>query len=89
MEDHEEQNEEFMEPIEEIISTSKEMNDFGYLVATILDYYIAKHNMDFREDGDEWKEGTKYEKPKAIPNSVDKGIEKAFLTQLKRFQKDG
>jgi len=62
--------------------------DIGYLTGAILDYYEAtgKQTLD---EGDEWKRGTEHE-PKAksnIPQELDDAIRKAFLVQIKKFQK--
>ena len=83
-----ENKEELIEETENDVDTLSEMGDFGHLVAIILDYYVTKNEMSHEEDGEEWKEGTAYEKSPPIPKSVDKSIEKSFLNQLKRFQKD-
>ncbi len=60
----------------------------GELTAIILDYYCVTGDqpLDF---GDEWKKGTDHEpKPTAvIPEELDKEIKKAFLFQIKKFQK--
>ena len=62
--------------------------EIGYLTTAIIEYYesIKPESL---EDGDEWKSGTKYE-PKAkshVPSELDVEIRKAFLIQIKKFQK--
>lgn len=64
---------------------SKELNDFSFLITTIIEYYQAKSGMSGEfDDGDEWKKGTKYE-PMQIPKKIDDIVERAFLKQLKNF----
>jgi len=63
--------------------------EFGYLTTAILDYYdgIGSGTV---EEGDEWKklDPDKY-LPKGIevPEDIDKEIKKAFMVQIKKFQK--
>jgi len=60
----------------------------GELTAIMLDYYCVTGQQPV-DTGDEWKKGTEYEaKPTAvIPEDLDKEIKKAFLFQIKKFQK--
>ena len=60
----------------------------GELTAIILDYYCVTGQQPV-DTGDEWKRGTDYEpKPSSvIPEDLDKEIKKAFLFQIKKFQK--
>lgn len=65
--------------------TSKEINDFNFLIATIIEYYQAKTGMKGElDEGDEWKKDTKYETMN-IPKRIDDMVEKAFSKQLKKF----
>lgn len=62
--------------------------EIGYLTTAIIEYYESTGPAPI-EDGDEWKSGTKYA-PKAkshIPSELDVEIGKAFLIQIKKFQK--
>jgi len=62
--------------------------EIGYLTGAILDYYEATGGQPL-DEGDEWKIGTEYE-PKTksnIPKELDEAIKKAFLVQVKKFQK--
>jgi len=63
--------------------------EFGYLTTAILDYYEATGSGPI-EDGDEWKklDPDKYMlKGIEIPEDIDKEIKKAFIVQIKKFQK--
>lgn len=69
-------------------STASGAVEIGYLTSAILDYYndTGEQTLD---EGDEWKQGTKYA-PKvksAVPKELDEEIKKAFLVQIKKFQK--
>ncbi|MEK6829562.1 MAG: hypothetical protein AABY15_05580 [Nanoarchaeota archaeon] len=62
--------------------------EIGYLTTAIIEYYEST-GPEALEDGDEWKAGTKYA-PKSkshIPSELDVEIRKAFLIQIKKFQK--
>lgn len=62
--------------------------EMGYLITAILDYYSETGEPPL-EEGEEWKSGTQYA-PKSslsIPGELDKEIKKAFMTQIKKFQK--
>lgn len=59
-----------------------EIFELGYLVNVILDYYTSSQV----EEGEEWKKGTEHER-EAIPQPIDKLVQKAFETQLKKFIK--
>lgn len=63
-------------------SFNPEITDLGNLINTILDYYSFTQV----EEGDEWKKGTSHEH-KAVPDDVNKLVEQAFKTQLKKFIK--
>ncbi len=65
-------------PTSEIQDT--EIFELGYLVNVILDYYISSTP----EEGDEWKKGTEHDR-ESIPQQIDKLVQKAFETQLKKF----
>jgi len=63
--------------------------EFGYLTTAILDYYETTGTESF-DEGEDWKVGTEYDKRKtvvSIPDDLDKEIKKAFITQVKKFQK--
>lgn len=63
--------------------------EFGYLTTAIIDYYEAIGTGPV-EDGDEWKRSDpdKYlSKGVEVPEDVDKEIRKAFIVQIKKFQK--
>lgn len=62
---------------------SKEISDFNFLISTLIDYYQAKSGFK-EEEGEEWKQGTKYERMN-IPKRIDDAVERAFLLQLKKF----
>ncbi len=69
-------------------STASGAVEIGYLTSAILDYYndTGEQTLD---EGDEWKQGTKYA-PKVksvVPKELDEEIKKAFLVQIKKFQK--
>lgn len=67
------------------IPISKEINDFDFLIHTVIEYYKAKAGMKGElDEGEEWKEGTKYQKAE-ISKKVDDAVERAFLHQLKKF----
>lgn len=66
-------------PINEI--QDNEIFELGYLVNVILDYYVSVGEDD---GGEEWKKGTEHER-KAVPQSVDKLVQRAFESQLKKF----
>jgi len=62
--------------------------EIGYLTGAILDYYETTGAPQI-EDGDEWKAGTEYESKSRlnIPSELDIEIKKAFIFQIKKFQK--
>lgn len=62
---------------------SREISDFNFLISTLIAYYQAKSGLR-GDDGEEWKQGTKYERID-IPRRVDDAVERAFLLQLKKF----
>ena len=63
-----------------------EVNDLGELVSIIVDYYCFKENVSDEEEGDEWKRKLKDDtKENIVPKNIDKLIEQAFASQLKRF----
>jgi len=62
---------------------SQEISDFNFLIATVIAYYQAKAGLK-DDDGEEWKQGTKYERMD-IPKRVDDAVERSFLVQLKKF----
>lgn len=66
---------------------SKEISDFNFLISTLVAYYQAKSGLKDDDDGEEWKQGTKYERTVKmdIPKRVDEAVERAFLVQLKKF----
>lgn len=62
--------------------------DLSYLTDAILDYYTTT-GAPVLEDGEEWKSGTDFA-PKSsvnIPQELDNEIKKAFIAQIKKFQK--
>lgn len=62
--------------------------EMGYLITAILDYYSETGEPPL-EDGEEWKSGTDYA-PKSslkIPADLDIEVKKAFMVQIKKFQK--
>jgi len=61
--------------------------EFKYLIDTVLDYYASSGNQTLTE-GDEWKKGTEH-MPQGIevPEEVDAEVRKAFVHQIKKFQK--
>jgi hypothetical protein len=72
-------------PEEQEIPISKEFVDFNYLITTLIDYYESKAGLKGEMDeGEEWKEGTKFERPQ-IPKKINDAVEMAFLHQLKKF----
>ncbi len=84
MEDNKEVQEVASTPETEV-QVSKEIGDFNFLISTVVEYYEAKAGMRGEmEEGDEWKKDTKYERIN-IPDRIDNMVEKAFLTQLKKF----
>lgn len=67
-------------------AASKELNDFSFLVSTIIEYYQAKAGFKGElDDGEGWKEGTVHEPPAILPKRIDEIVEKAFLKQLRKF----
>ena len=59
--------------------------ELSVLISTIIDYYEYKNNSDDEvEEGEEWK---KDKTKKIIPDVVSKGIQKAFIGQLKKYYK--
>jgi hypothetical protein len=58
-----------------------------YLIDTVLDYYASSGEQALTE-GDEWKKGTEH-MPQGIevPEELDKEVRKAFIHQIKKFQK--
>jgi hypothetical protein len=62
--------------------------DLGYLVNAIIDYY-GETSAQPLDEGDEWKEGTDYApKPNlSVPKDLDNEVKKAFMAQIKKFQK--
>jgi len=77
--------------VEDILSVriSNEINDLSHLVGTIITYYESKTTFTASEldESEKWKEGTQYEKrsPIVYPNKVDEFVQKAFVSQLKKF----
>lgn len=68
--------------------TSNSALDIGYLVGAIIDYYETTGSPTL-DEGDEWKSGTEYE-PRSrcnIPQELDEAVKKAFLFQIKKFQR--
>jgi hypothetical protein len=61
--------------------------EFKYLIDTVLDYYASSGEQALTE-GDEWKKGTEH-MPQGIeiPEDVDEEVRKAFVCQIKKFQK--
>lgn len=62
--------------------------DIGYLTSAIIEYYESTGDKPL-DEGDEWKNGTDYA-PKlksTVPSELDSEIKKAFLFQIKKFQK--
>ncbi|MDG1949910.1 MAG: hypothetical protein P8J32_03785 [bacterium] len=57
------------------------MLEMTYLINSILDYYTDESEL----DGDDWKKKTGVAN-RIIPKSIDKEVEKAFISQLKKFQ---
>jgi hypothetical protein len=63
--------------------------EISYLTTAILDYYDATGSSP-AEEGDEWKklDPEKYlTKGIEIPEDLDREIKKAFMVQIKKFQK--
>ena len=77
-------NEEILGQIIANKSNDNEINDLGYLLNVILDYYLSSN--DTIEEGEEWKKGTELQKD-IIPEKIDNLINKAFESQLKKFIK--
>ena len=69
-----------------------EVSELNELIAIIVDYYCFKHSYNGEEDeeeGEEWKK--KMESLPdgfVVPKKMDKLIEDAFSSQLKRFASD-
>lgn len=61
--------------------------EFKFLIDTVLDYYASSGEQALTE-GDEWKKGTEH-MPQGIevPEDVDSEVKKAFIHQIKKFQK--
>ena len=62
--------------------------DLSYLTEAILDYYEITGEAPI-EEGEEWKRGTIHA-PKSnvnIPEDLDAEIKKAFIIQIRKFQK--
>lgn len=81
-----EENKETQEAAEngnEDSGVSKKISDFNFLISTVIAYYQAKAGLR-DDDGEEWKQGTRYERMD-IPKKVDDAVEKSFLTQLNQF----
>lgn len=69
-------------------NTPASVLDIGYLTGAIIDYYETT-GPPALDEGDEWKVGTTHE-PKSrcnIPKELDEAVKKAFLFQIKKFQK--
>ena len=83
-----EENEEIDYIVQQNNLENSENVGIGELTAIILDYYCTTGEQPL-DSGDEWKKGTEHE-PKAtavIPSELDEEIKKAFLFQIKKFQK--
>lgn len=78
----EEQEEDTLDKGYEDRSFDPEITDLSNLINTILDYYSFSQP----EEGEDWKKGTDLEH-KMIPEDVNKLVEQAFKTQLKKFIK--
>jgi hypothetical protein len=79
--------------VEEIMQDAESENgnamELGYLTTAILDYYETTGTEGF-DEGEGWKAGTEHDKRKtavSIPEDLDKEIKKAFIAQVKKFQK--
>jgi hypothetical protein len=86
----EEDSNEQQQPQQEGAKT--EVSELNELVSVIVDYYCFKfsYNGDDDEDeGDEWKKKMEgLPDGFVVPKKVDKLIEEAFSSQLKRFSKE-
>ncbi len=74
-------------------STSRsEVSELNELIAIIVDYYCFKHSYNGEEDeeeGEEWKKKLEaLPDGFVVPKKMDKLIEDAFSSQLKRFVAD-
>lgn len=89
MEESNKEVQETADPENEESLASKAITDFNFLISTLIQYYQAKSGLRGDDEGDEWKQGTKYERmdvPKMeMPKRVDDAVERAFLAQLKKF----
>lgn len=77
-------NEEILGQVLANKSNDNEINDLGYLLNVILDYYLSSENN--IDEGEEWKKGTNLQKD-IIPEEIDALVNKAFKSQLKKFIK--
>jgi hypothetical protein len=82
-------DQEIEEVINESDSDSGNAMELGYLTTAILDYYetTSKESLD---EGESWKSGNEHDNRKEavkVPEDLDKEIKKAFIAQVKKFQK--
>ena len=78
-----------VEEIHESDIDSGNAMELGYLTTAILDYYETTGKESF-DEGEDWKTGTEHDKRREavkIPADLDKEIKKAFIAQVKKFQK--
>lgn len=69
------------------------ISELNNLVNMIVDYYCFKNNVfdDEQDDTEGWKKGTKFDPSNGediVPTDIDQLIKKAFIYQLKKFNKD-
>jgi hypothetical protein len=69
----------------EIEKENLSVNDFDQLIGVILNYYITKEAEGEMEEGETWKKASGISED-LIPEEIEDEIEKAFKSQLKRFQ---
>jgi hypothetical protein len=82
-------DQEIEEVMHESDSDSGNAMELGYLTTAILDYYETTGKESF-DEGEDWKVGTEHDKRREavkIPADLDKEIKKAFIAQVKKFQK--
>jgi len=80
------ENEELMQERESDGGSAMEL---GYLTTAILDYYETTATEGF-DEGEGWKAGSEHDKRKKgveIPADLNAEIKKAFIVQIKKFQK--
>lgn len=61
----------------------EDLNEMSEVILNILDYYSFKQKIE--DEGDKWKEGTKYENEDLIPNDIDEKVKELFLIKLKNL----